>query len=511
MKRLTLGLVHAAIRHGDPAANRRELLAHIDAAAAGGAQIILAPEMAISGYSFDSRGEIAPHVETLAGATVTAVAERARRHGVYICVGLALSSGPDGIYTNSAVLVDPQGRMACRYDKIRAESRWACPGDPGGDNTVQTPWGRLGILICSDTYHGLMPRVTALRGADLLLVPANWPPADFDPRELWRARALENGIHLAACNRTGLDRTMDCRQAASCLIDPHGEMLFEGSSEEGRFFLVHLPLTTHGRLASGPRRRRLASRRPVHYPDCYLNLEAITDLTAHYELPPPARVPLVCVVPKPGEASADALRRVLDAEHAAAGELWLLPARHADLSPRSLEAIGRMAADQGINVVTGGVTGGPRGRGRRYLAFTSGEENGQWTLPPWPFDGEGRFPRIRLAGLQILLAGLDALTHPELAVAAAKRGCDLALALEGDLMPAKRLLAGVRTIEQLAVAACAPDSAGIWLPPRGHRRWGEARATAGQVCRQDLDVERLRNKRFHDRIDFRALLGPREG
>jgi predicted amidohydrolase len=519
MRRLALGLVHAAIQHGDPAVNRRELMAHIDAAAAGGAQIILAPEMAISGYGFDNRREITPFVETMAGDTLTVVAERARRHGVYICIGLALCSGSGSIFTNSAVLVDPRGRVACRYDKIGAESRWACPGDPGRDNTVQTPWGRLGILICSDTYHGLMPRVTALRGADLLLVPANWPPAGFDPRELWRARALENGIHLAVCNRTGLDRTMDFRSAASCLIDPHGETRFEGASPSGRCFLVDLPLTADGCLDQEYRRRRLSSRRPVHYPDCYLNLEAISDLTAYHQLPPMERVSLVCVVPRPGEAVVDALRRVLDEEKNGAGGLWLLPASETDLSSRSIEAIGRTAINQGIAVLTGG----PHGHGRRYLAFQSGETDRQrklsqqgklprqWELPPWPFDGEGRFPRIRLAGLQILLAGLDALAHPELAVAAAKRGCDLAVAMESDLMSAQRLLAGVRTIEQLAVAACAPNSAGIWTLPEGHQRWGETSASAGQVCRQDLDVKRLRSKRFQDRIDFKVLLAPRGG
>jgi predicted amidohydrolase len=129
MKQLTLALLHAAIRHGDPAENRRDLLHSIDEAAAGGAEIILAPEMAISGYGFDSRREIAPHVETLAGATVAAMAERARRHGVYICVGLALASRPDGIFTNSAELVAPRGRVVLRYDKINAESRWGHIGD----------------------------------------------------------------------------------------------------------------------------------------------------------------------------------------------------------------------------------------------------------------------------------------------------------------------------------------------------------------------------------------------
>lgn len=92
----------------------------------------------------------------------------------------------------------------------------------------------MGVLICSDTYNGLMPRITALRGADLLLVPANWPPTGLNPRVLWRVRAMENGIFLAACNRTGIDRIMDCRQALSCVSDPQGHLLLEAKTRRSR-------------------------------------------------------------------------------------------------------------------------------------------------------------------------------------------------------------------------------------------------------------------------------------
>ena len=78
----------------------------------------------------------------------------------------------------------------------------------------------MGILVCSYTYYGLFARSMALKGVDFLWVPANWPPVGIDALEVWNARVLENGFFLAACNRTGKDRVMDCRGAVSCVYAP---------------------------------------------------------------------------------------------------------------------------------------------------------------------------------------------------------------------------------------------------------------------------------------------------
>lgn len=188
MRTLKIALLHMNVLHKQPDANRGHLIALAHQAAEEGVGIVVAPELSISGYAFISREDILPHVETETGPTLTALAEVTRKTGCYVCIGLAEMDAATGILYNSAIVLGPDGKRACRYRKINAESRWACPGDPCSDNTFETPWGRVGVLICSDSYHGLMPRVTALRGADLLLVPANWPPSGIDPRELWRAR-----------------------------------------------------------------------------------------------------------------------------------------------------------------------------------------------------------------------------------------------------------------------------------------------------------------------------------
>jgi predicted amidohydrolase len=92
------------------------------------------------------------------------------------------------------VAIDRHGAIIARHRKFIAERAWATAGTTLANSIFDTPWGRVGLLICSDTYYGILPRAMAARGVNLLLVPANWPPGNLDPREVWSARARENHI-----------------------------------------------------------------------------------------------------------------------------------------------------------------------------------------------------------------------------------------------------------------------------------------------------------------------------
>lgn len=500
MKKLKLALIHLAVGHKQPRQNRQMLVELAEQAARQGADLIVAPELSISGYSFESRKDMIPQAETTNGPTLTALAAVARRFCVYVCVGLAEKDALTGILYNSAFVLGPDGRPVCRYRKINAESRWACPGDPRQDNTFETPWGRVGVLICSDSYHGLMPRVTALRGADLLLVPANWPPVGLDPLEMWRARALENGFYLAGCNRTGIDLHMDCQEAPSAVCDPEGQMLFEGRHHDSQLFMVELPLTAAGRLANLTRQKRLADRRPQIYHGCYLNLKMITDLTSFLALPKPGKLNLNCLVPGIGEHPVDSLKNDLAESVHGPDRLYLLPPfAYSDEALKKLEAMARKAA-------TTIITCRPNNDGQDYAAFLGNGRQRRWHLPSWPFDDDAALAPLDCGPARLFTVPFAALIHPELGVALAKKGADLALALEEWLSPAQRLLAGVRTIENLALTVCAKNGAGIWNTPEGHARWDEQGAEPGQACRYNLNTHRTRLKKFQDRIDFEVLL-----
>ncbi|MDD2467088.1 MAG: carbon-nitrogen hydrolase family protein [Desulfobulbus sp.] len=139
MPSLTLGLLHMAIQHKEPEQNRQQLFDLIREAGERGMQLIVAPELAISGYSFTDRGDMEPYAETADGPTLTGVAALCRNYGMYACIGMAERDTNGAILFNSAFVIDPRGDVVCRYRKMNAEFRWACPGNPCDDNTFLTP------------------------------------------------------------------------------------------------------------------------------------------------------------------------------------------------------------------------------------------------------------------------------------------------------------------------------------------------------------------------------------
>lgn len=198
----------------------------------------------MSGYSFNSRDDIAGFIEHENSPFLREIMGLAKEFRCYIILGLAFCDAQTNIFFNTAFVAGPSG-LICKYHKINAELRWACPGGAKQKNIFTTPWGKLGVLICSDSYHELIPRVAVINGANLLLVLANWPPTGLNPIEIWQARAMENGCMIAVCNRTGMDKKMDCRKAESCLIDTDGTVLSDCSSSKSKLFKVSVPLTNN--------------------------------------------------------------------------------------------------------------------------------------------------------------------------------------------------------------------------------------------------------------------------
>jgi predicted amidohydrolase len=239
---LKLAFLHLAVKHEDTAANRALILDKLTEAAALGADVVLAPEMATSGYAFDDSSHAAKHAETIDGVFVADLARRCAKAGCWACVGMPIKeAGSDRVH-NSALLIDSKGEIRIEYHKVMAERAWAAQGSCDPSGVVDTPWGKVGVLICSDTYYGLLPRLRKLQGADLLLIPANWPPSSLDPKRLWSVHARLNGMYLAVCNRTGMDRTLDCTSAVSYCIAPNGKTLLEGRCHESAVFSTSIPL-----------------------------------------------------------------------------------------------------------------------------------------------------------------------------------------------------------------------------------------------------------------------------
>jgi predicted amidohydrolase len=485
-----IALLHAEIHHGQPVANLRTVLSMAEEAARAGARLILAPELAISGFAFDGRHDVAPYVEEVTGDTVSVLAELARRYGVYVGSGFTERDAATDIFYNSAVLIAPSGETVAHHRKIATERRWAAPGSLSPSSSVETPWGRVGLLICADTYYGILPRAQALYGVDLLLVPANWPPAGLDPRELWRARALENGLGIVACNRTGVDRRMDCRVCASFVTTETGEVLHDGVSPTSAIWHVDYPLRA-GRFATASRQATLAERRPDRYGALSLDMNNLDDFAGLWGLPAGGTLDVCCVVPD-AAGDTDHLSAHLRArcERDANPGLLIFPPHAA---PVTEEQLLRLAA-QGMAVIGPLCRPGQPGHGMGVFSGTY-----HWLT------ADQDAIMLDVGPARVALLHPSALRHPECAIALAKQGCDLAVTLSETLGDDDRLCLGVKCLEGMAVAMAADNAASICLPPAAHARWDETVQQGPGLCVQRVQTVQ-RRKRFQDRVDMGILL-----
>jgi N-carbamoylputrescine amidase len=198
---------------GEKSANLAKTLDLIARAAGAGAGLIVLPELANSGYVFNTREEAFALAEPVPGGPSTdAWAAAAARLGVHIVAGIAERAG-DVLY-NSAVLIGPDGYIGT-FRKVHlwaAENLFFEPGDLGFP-VFRTRLGRIGMAICYDAWFPESFRLAALQGADIVCVPTNWVPIPGqDPKReamaniLVMAAAHSNSLFIACADRIGVER-----------------------------------------------------------------------------------------------------------------------------------------------------------------------------------------------------------------------------------------------------------------------------------------------------------------
>jgi predicted amidohydrolase len=211
---------------GAPAVNRELTADLVASATAAGAAIVVLPELASSGYVFESLAEVRASAEAADGETVTGWARLAAEHEIVIVGGFCEAA--DGDLFNSAVLVGPGG-LCCVYRKAHlwdSEKRWFIPGS-AAPPVVATRFGRIAMMICYDLEFPEWVRLPALDGAQLLCAPTNWPassrPDGERPMEVVRvqASAAVNRMFIAACDRTGQERGVSW-VGGSVIVDADG-------------------------------------------------------------------------------------------------------------------------------------------------------------------------------------------------------------------------------------------------------------------------------------------------
>lgn len=210
-------LAVASIQMEPRVGRKGESLAHsvdlIERAAAQGANLVVLPELANTGYVFASRAEALALAESVPDGSCTQVwMDVARRCNVHIVAGIAERAG-DRLY-NTAVVLGPQGYLGT-YRKLHLwgdENVFFEPGDRGLP-VFDTEWGRLGVLICYDGWFPETYRLLAMQDVDIVAMPTNWVPMGGQPADrpamantLAMANAHSNALSIVCACRTGTER-----------------------------------------------------------------------------------------------------------------------------------------------------------------------------------------------------------------------------------------------------------------------------------------------------------------
>ncbi|HWB56984.1 MAG TPA: nitrilase-related carbon-nitrogen hydrolase [Gaiellaceae bacterium] len=256
---------------GDPAGNRRLTQEKVAEAVAAGARLVVLPELATSGYVFESVDEARASAEPADGPALRGWAEEAAR-GDTVVVGGFCELGEDGRLFNSAALVDKDGVVAV-YRKIHLWDREKLFFEAGAEPApvVETPIGRIGVCICYDLNFPEVARGLALAGADIVTVPTNWPlsprPEGERPIEvaMTMATAHLNHVFLAACDRYGSERGIEWT-GASVVCDEGGWLLAGPVEGYGRgLLLADCDLALARDKAWNERNDAFGDRRPELY------------------------------------------------------------------------------------------------------------------------------------------------------------------------------------------------------------------------------------------------------
>jgi predicted amidohydrolase len=227
---LTIALAQMDVPQGHPEANLARARAFAAQAQEAGADLLLLPELWLHGYDLKRAESWASLLGEGGFADMASLAREFRLH----LAGSILERHENGV-SNTAVLYGPEGDLLGSYRKMHLfrlmeEHRYLTPGTHA--TLCPTPWGPTGLGICYDLRFPELFRTMALAGAKLFVIPAQWPVKRL---EAWlllaRARAAENELIVAACNRVGRDEDVSF-PGRSIVVDPWGNTILEGDDQE---------------------------------------------------------------------------------------------------------------------------------------------------------------------------------------------------------------------------------------------------------------------------------------
>lgn len=265
MRDLRLSIAQLDVAFGDFAANLRTLTETMDSLA-GQTDLVVFPEAFLTGYVVDTKEECA--AIAIGDQEIAQVQEVVERTKTACIVGY--TEIENGTLYNTAAIIFP-GQSIVKYRKTHIPwmgiDNHVEPGD--WIEPIETPFGKIGVLICFDLRAPEATRTLMLKGADILILPTNWPVgADLTALHIAPARAAENRMYVAVCNRAGTEKGFEFI-GQSGLYDITGATIEKLDREPGIFTrAIDLSLARDKHIVNIPGKYELhitESRRPELY------------------------------------------------------------------------------------------------------------------------------------------------------------------------------------------------------------------------------------------------------
>ena len=230
--KLRVAIYQYAGRDETPADRVARLGSRLEALGAGTTDLVLCPELFLSGYNIGS-SLVRGRAEPVDGPSAKAIAELARRYRTAIAYGYP--ERDTGAFYNAAQCIGADGRRLANHRKLQLPSDYERESFARGE--CLTPFllngWKAALLVCYDVEFPESVRGCALGGADLVIVPTalrdRW---GFVAQKMVPVRAFENGVFLLYANYAGSERDWTYL-GESCVIGPDGsEVARAGSHEE---------------------------------------------------------------------------------------------------------------------------------------------------------------------------------------------------------------------------------------------------------------------------------------
>jgi len=235
LEEVNIALSQISCKIGDKKHNLNKMKEQIKQAKKNGANLIIFPELALTGYTL--KDLVYESAEPIPGPSTNLLTEVAKKENIHIVFGMVeQSTKASAVLYNTAVLLSPRGFVG-KYQKmylpthsVFEEKRYFRQGS--GSPIFETDIGKLGLIICYDVFFPETVRLLRLKGAQLILCVSASPAVRRKFFEvLTVARAIENTVFLAYVNLVGIEDGLQF-WGGSRLISPSGSIISQAKYDD---------------------------------------------------------------------------------------------------------------------------------------------------------------------------------------------------------------------------------------------------------------------------------------